>query len=124
MSYVYFNSGKLKRTLHIHGQKAKIKKGSRECVELLQTKHMYVLPIKILKQGGQELVFYNDVYKLMNHIGRPRWYVKSPVAQDMFWPISSFISCAGVTRRDGDCYLMHRMQPGGWSYPYNSERSM
>ena len=78
------------------------KKGCRVCMELLQTKHMYVLPIKILKQGGQELVFYNDVYEQpMNHIGRPRWYVKSPIAQDMFWPISSFISCAGVTRRWG-----------------------
>ena len=98
-------------------------------MELLQTKHMYVLPIKILKQGGQELVFYNDVYEQpINHIDRPRWYVKSPVAQDMFWPISSFISSASVTRRDGDCYLMHQMQPGGWSYPYNRwkllERSM
>ena len=33
--------------------------------------------------------------------GRHRWYPKSPTTQDVFWLISGFISCPGVTGRWG-----------------------
>ena len=81
----------------------------------------------------------------LNHISlkknRPRCYVKSPIAQDAFRPIPGLINCAGlvlgkitfyshehstsihrisstsVVSKDGDYYLMHKMQSDGWPYP-------
>ena len=53
-----------------------------------------------------------------NHIrlkNMPRYFAKSPTAQDTFWPIPGLIVYAGVTRR-WDCYLMHRMQSDGWLF--------
>ena len=36
-------------------------------------------------------------YISLNKEGRRSCYVKSPTAQDAFWPIPGLISCAGVT---------------------------
>ena len=36
-------------------------------------------------------------YISLNKEGRHSCYVKSPTAQDAFWPIPGLISCAGVT---------------------------
>ena len=47
--------------------------------------------------------------RLTHTKNRPRCYTKSPTAQDAFWPIPGLISCAEVTGRKGDCYLVHRM---------------
>ena len=46
-----------------------------------------------------------------------RCYVKSPTAQDVFWPIPGLISCTGITRGLPYMNLMHKTQSGAWSYP-------
>ena len=60
---------------------------------------------------------YSSVHSMheqsMNHISlkkyRPRCYVKSPTAQEAFWPIPGLISCIGMTGRLGLlCITIHR----------------
>ena len=50
-----------------------------------------------------------------------RCYAKTPTAQNGLWTIPGLISCT-VTGR-WDCYLMHKMQSGGWPYAYDLHTS-